>query len=326
LTVGVRLTGERLILTEPDGPVTEYDTRSGQPIGDWTGLAAPMVASRDRSRIAAVRGNTVVVMNSVDRTVLHTLTPASLPVEMLDFAADGSQLALTGRAGVEVWDLNSGTRRHHWTEARGWVRFGSLPHQLVTCSTNEARIWDTRTGEIRNRWPAHQGLRIAFSEDGRRMATVVDHTVTLRDGDGVEMRRIPIEPGLLCFPQFSPDGTQLALGVWWGAPEIRICDASSGETRHLLKGHTGFIESLEYSRDGRRLLSASKDGTARLWETTDGREVLVLRPEGVLAECYSAQFTAAETGVLLLFRDGTAQRWDASLPDPTPIWGPGRSR
>jgi len=64
----------------------------------------------------------------------------------------------------------------------------------------------------------------------------------------------------------SPDGTRIAMGAAWGATEITVCDSRSGRVVHTLRGHTGFIESLAYSREGHRLLSASKDGTARLRE------------------------------------------------------------
>lgn len=99
-------------------------------------------------------------------------------------------------------------------------------------------------------------------------------------------------------------------------------DGGAGQTCHTLRGHTGFIQSLAHSREGRRLLSASQDGTERLWDASSGRELLVFQPEGGnLPERDSARFTANERGILVLYRDGTAHRWDAATPEQVIAWG-----
>jgi WD40 repeat protein len=44
----------------------------------------------------------------------------------------------------------------------------------------------------------------------------------------------------------------------------------------LLRGHTGRIYKLSLSADGSRLLSASADGTARIWDAKSGTLIHVL--------------------------------------------------
>jgi len=63
-------------------------------------------------------------------------------------------------------------------------------------------------------------------------------------------------------PLFSLDATLLFTVV---ENEINIWEASSGQLLHTLSGHSGEVTSIAISTDGTWLVSASADGTIRLW-------------------------------------------------------------
>ncbi len=43
-------------------------------------------------------------------------------------------------------------------------------------------------------------------------------------------------------------------------------DASTGQENLTLKEHTTYVTALAFSRDGRRLASASRHGTVKIWD------------------------------------------------------------
>ena len=43
----------------------------------------------------------------------------------------------------------------------------------------------------------------------------------------------------------------------------------------VLSGHDNFVASAAFSPDGSRIVSASFDGTARIWDAATGREIAV---------------------------------------------------
>lgn len=77
-------------------------------------------------------------------------------------------------------------------------------------------------------------------------------------------------------------------------------------SRVLFVGHGGPVRSLALSPDGKRVLTASGDGTARLW-SVDGRESRPL--EGHTGRLVTAAFSPDGERVVTASEDGTARLW-----------------
>ncbi|WP_297339328.1 WD40 repeat domain-containing protein [Pseudophaeobacter sp.] len=91
---------------------------------------------------------------------------------------------------------------------------------------------------------------------------------------------------------------------------------SSGSEIRRLEGHEGGAETAVFSLDGRRVLTASADKTARLWETATGLELQ--RFEGHQGAVRSAVFSIDYKRVLTASEDGSARLWDTAGKKPVP--------
>jgi WD40 repeat protein len=95
-----------------------------------------------------------------------------------------------------------------------------------------------------------------------------------------------------------------------GGTESVIRRVDDGETTTTLEGHTGLIQSLEFDSDGGRVLSASDDGTARVWDAATGRQLLSLTNDG--NPIRSATWSADESLIATAGTNRQLRVWDAA--------------
>jgi WD40 repeat protein len=102
----------------------------------------------------------------------------------------------------------------------------------------------------------------------------------------------------------SADGALLATGSKTG--EVVLWDAASGAKRQTLAGgHRGEIASIVFDKAGQRLLTASLDGTARLWSVPDGQSLALLAGE---SPATLVRFSPDESRIIVGHADRRADR------------------
>jgi WD40 repeat protein len=81
---------------------------------------------------------------------------------------------------------------------------------------------------------------------------------------------------------YTPDGKKIVSCSGWpeGDATVRVWEVASGKLLHTMKGHTGNIDYLALSADGKTAYSASMDKTARIWDVETGKEKLVFKEHG----------------------------------------------
>jgi WD40 repeat protein len=79
--------------------------------------------------------------------------------------------------------------------------------------------------------------------------------------------------------------------------------------RRVLRGHAGVVSRAGFSPDGRRVVTASQDTTARVWDVDTGEELAALR--GHDDWVWRAEFSTDGRRVVTASKDGTARLWDA---------------
>ncbi len=101
------------------------------------------------------------------------------------------------------------------------------------------------------------------------------------------------------------DGTRPDFRSWEWHYVHRLSNASL----LTFKGHTDKVFKASFSPDGRRVVTASWDTTARLWDAATGAEVAVLK--GHRSQVNLASFGPDGRRVVTAGTDGTARVWDA---------------
>jgi WD40 repeat protein len=76
----------------------------------------------------------------------------------------------------------------------------------------------------------------------------------------------------------------------------------------VLRGHEAEVNSAVFSPAGSRIVTASWDRTARIWDAASGREIAVLR--GHKDTVYSAAFSPDGSRIVTASSDGTARIWE----------------
>jgi len=102
---------------------------------------------------------------------------------------------------------------------------------------------------------------------------------------------------------------------------IRLWDASDGRNLGVVAGHENELWDVDFARDGRHLASASKDGTAKVWDLNNLRrsDQLTLATNEIFRGFVGTNdlvLTLSESR--LFFSDGTNPQTGAELSEPLP--------
>ncbi|MHC4115895.1 MAG: nSTAND1 domain-containing NTPase [Planctomycetota bacterium] len=189
-------------------------------------------------------------------------------VQSVAFSSDGGYLAAAcdDKTAI-VWnaisgDVEAGPIKHGAVVHQ--VAFGATQDRLATASGPDlVQVWTLNAGGGRELFSIkHETTvqHVAFSPDGKYLATTNGHTAQVWDAnDGAELTRINHEDAILSVA-FSPDGKSIATAGRDGTTRLWETIASDEAVR---VDHNDVVIALAFCPDGESVVSASNDGIVR---------------------------------------------------------------
>jgi RNA polymerase sigma factor (sigma-70 family) len=238
--------GKALAVADRDGKLWVWGAASGELRHSADLNAADpgaLAASPDGKLLAVGKGREVVLVQVEDGKPLRRLAGHARAAQALAFAPDGLTLAVAASDCVHLWDVRSGEERRKLAPVwAGWLAFSRDGKSLATSGVwNRVRLWDTITGK------------------------------ELQDRGGHE--------GAVCSVCFSPDGKQVATAG--EDMTVRLWGAATGApARAPFRHDASWVTSVLFHPDGKRLFAGELRGEVVEWDLTGGerRLRLDLRP------------------------------------------------
>ena len=183
-------------------------------------------------------------------------------------SGDGSVAATGGQDGtLRLWDVAGRRELGRLGETGGRYRTVSMSSDgrlLAAAEQDQKRmtLWSVADRRLLFISP-DPGVETAVAPDGRTFAAVLGTgQVVIRDtATFAELRRFPV--GVAIRIAYSPDGALLATTDGNNIDVTRVSDGSRVAT--LVRAHR-HVNAVGFDRTGARLVSASMDGTVRVWD------------------------------------------------------------
>ncbi|MFO0952744.1 MAG: protein kinase [Isosphaeraceae bacterium] len=224
--------------------------------------------------VAGTEGKIQVCNSSGLKLVAEITDPKRAQIQSVAFGPDGLSLAAVGADGyAKIWDWKTNRISKELRGLEGSVfsvAFSPDGRRVATGSWDGVRLWNPESGELEKRLPGFEGFAqgVAFSPDGRFLATAGDdHIIRLWDltSWSTHFRELKGHSGSILGVAFSPLRGQMRIASAGTDRTVKLWDTRTGQQALTLEEHTREVKAVAFGPEGRFLVSASTDGTARLW-------------------------------------------------------------
>jgi WD40 repeat protein len=291
--LAMSLDGERIVTGTSSGKVYLWN-RKGEllrSLNAHEGRMQEIAVNQTNQEFATTSGDGAVKLWNHNGDLLNIFEETANPVpkRTIAFSPDGAYLAAgsQNRAELIIWNRNRTIVKKFVAcpgGIIGGVVFGADSQTLLAGCNGPIKLWH-RNGKLLKTFEAHQALirTVTLSPDGKRFVSgSIDGTARLAQLEGTLLTTFTQHKApLLGVAYTSRAPASLAndaggAGSGRSVGNILIASASSDRTVKLwqpdgttvatLNGHSGAVNKVLFSADGQKVISASADNTAIIWD------------------------------------------------------------
>lgn len=298
--------------------------------------------SPDGKAIASASDDAVKLWDATTGKESATFPGHPTRVLSLSWIAEGKTLASIGINTLKLWDVATGKELFSYPNEMGNYMLLNPEGTIIACtipafpvnSNNTFKLIDAATGRELAIFKDYKGTArsLSLSPDGKTLASAIQGGDSLYRGDAVILwdvatRKEKATFRVSFFPvgdvqgmTWSPDSKILACeipNVGTGLPDVttvgtRLYDVTTGG---ILATHRGYGRGV-WSPDGKTIALAGTDGTVKLWDVANGKEVATLMGDKghVASISWSPDGRALAAGIRARFTTGVSlvRLWDAA--------------
>jgi Tol biopolymer transport system component len=281
------------------GSIKIWDTETGRDIQTPWICNGSVAYSPDGNSIVSSLGNAIVIWDVETEQEKQSFSKYSYTGSAV-YSTDGKFINSSSNGVFKVWDVEMGQEVRNLPLERGGSALAYSPdgRSIVFHTEGRIKIWNIETGRklLTFSEHSHDVTSVAYSPDGKFIVSGSDGSMT-----------------------FNPDGET----IYSYTDTIKIWDAKTGRELQTLSGHSGNVNSVAYSPDGKFIVSGSggsmtfnPDGetiysytdTIKIWDAKTGRELQNL--SGHSRDVTSVAYSPDEKFIASSSWDNTIKIWD----------------
>jgi len=346
---------ERVVTASDDGNARVWNVRTAElllePLKHDGAVTSAQFSPNGQSVLTASQDGTARLWDARTNLPAAHVFRHKGPVNVAQFSPDGRWVATASDDHTaRIWDVQTGQPLAqpllHQQDVY-FVRFSPDGQRIASASLDRtARLWDARTGRALGKALTHdeQLSSVQFSPDGLRVVTASeDGTARVWDAlTGEPLTEAMRHEGKVFSAVFSPDGQRVVTAS--DDSTARVWDVRRGRELTRSLKHARFAREAQsspddkrnvtedwnvtrpvfarFSSDGRRMVTACGDRTARIWDAATGQELTPpLWHEGWVD---SAEFSPDGHEVVTGSAGAPSATWEARTGESDNHWAPER--
>jgi len=271
---------DKFLITEcsKDGSSKIWETSTGKLVktfGGYFGFNTKIQYSSDGKYIISIsyNGSIIIWESATMRQISSFRDPKIMESRYIIVSSDLKFYLSISSGTANLWEISTNKMLHRLIDRNNELRFAKFSMDgeiIVTLSSDStAKIWKTSTGHLIQTIDIKSQSKVVFfsqdskyiiipcEDDSIRCFNTISGILTwIIQGQIKEIKGLTI-----C----SPDGNSIVL------PDDSIANVfkiHSGELDATLSGHNGLVNSASFSKDGNYIVTASDDGTTKIWNSS----------------------------------------------------------